>query len=163
MKNLEICIIAALSENRAIGKSNQLLFEIPEDFKRFKALTIPHPLIMGRKTFESIGHPLPQRENIVISRDALFLASGCIVAHSLQEAINKAAGLDKEKIFIIGGGQVYEQSLPLASKLYLTLVEGICQEADTFFPDYSDFRRVIFEQPGESNGYYKYKFLELER
>ncbi len=161
MNNPKISLIAALSENRAIGKNNKLIFRIPEDLKRFKEATSNHPVIMGRKTFESIGRPLPNRTNIIVTRDKNYKAEDCIIVHSLEEAFGVAKTNETKEIFVIGGGQIYEQAIKFANKLYLTLVEG-SYEADTFFPDYSEFKKVVFEEPCESSGY-KYKFLELER
>lgn len=161
MNTPNISIIAAVSStNRALGKNGKLLWYIPEDLKRFKQLTTGHPIIMGRKTFESIGTVLPSRTNIIITKDPNYIAEGCVVVHSLEEAISQS--LDKpgsEEVFIIGGGEIYTQALPLATKLYLTVVEGE-YEADTFFPDYSDFNHVVSESEAES-GEYEYKFLEL--
>ena len=161
MSSPEICIIAAVSENRAIGKDNKLLWRIPEDLKRFKELTSGHPIIMGRKTFEAIGGPLASRTNIIVTRDESYSARGCIRCNSLEEAIEMARGVDQEKLFIIGGGQIYNQAISQANRLYLTVIEGQF-EADTFFPDYSDFKRIVSEKTEES-GCYKFKFLELER
>jgi len=158
----KISIIAAVAEkNRAIGKDNKLLWHIAEDLQRFKKITSGHPVIMGQNTFESLGRPLPNRTNIVLTFDKSFQAPGCIVVYSIGEAIEIASEKDKEEIFFIGGGQIYAQAIKFADKLYLTLVEGD-YDADTFFPDYSDFKKVIFEEKHESNGY-KYRFLELER
>lgn len=161
MSSPEISIIAAVSENRVIGKDNKLLWRIPEDLKRFRELTTGHPIIMGRRTFESIGRFLPDRINIVITSDETFEAEGCIVCHSLEGAIETAKAAEPEKIFIIGGGRVFEQAIGLADKLYLTVVEGEF-EGDTFFPDYPDFKKVVSEKSGESQGL-KFRFLELER
>ncbi len=157
----KISIISAIAKNRAIGKDNKLLWHIGEDLRRFKALTEGHPVVMGRKTFESLGKSLPNRTNIVITRDKMFEIPGVIIARSLEEATEAAKREGKEEVFIIGGGQIYEQAIKLADKLYLTIVEGE-YDADTFFPDYSDFKKVILEEKHESEGY-KYKFLELER
>jgi len=161
MPKPKISIICALSENRAIGKNGRLLWHIPEDLERFRKLTLGHPVIMGRKTFESIGKPLPDRLNIIITQKSDFTHPGCVICHSLTEAIEAAAKKEKEEIFIIGGGQIYTQAIGLADKLYLTLVEGNF-EADTFFPDYSAFKKVVFEKKGEAQGL-KYQFIELER
>ncbi len=155
-----LSIICAVSENRAIGKNNQLLWHIPEDMAHFKKLTIGHAIIMGRKTFESIGKPLPNRTNVVITSDPDYSAEGTIVAHTIEEAIEKVKEIEKEEIFIIGGGKIYEQTIDLCDKLYLTVVEGKF-EADTFFPDYSKFS-VVSEKRGADEKY-KYKFLELTR
>lgn len=162
---MKISIIAAIaSENRAIGKDNKLLWYIPEDLGRFKKLTAGHPVIMGRKTFESLVKPLVDRINIVITSDQDYRADGAIACHSLEEAIKVAfrqAQGKKNEVFIIGGSQIYKQAIDLADKLYLTIVDGDF-EADTFFPDFSDFKKVVFEKIGHS-GQYKYKFVELER
>lgn len=157
---MSISIIAAIGKNRELGKDNRLLWHIPEDLKRFKELTSGHPIIMGRKTFESIGKVLPNRTNIVITSDKQKAISGAIVVHSLQEAFRQAqTKLGSEEIFIIGGGQIFEQALSIASKLYLTIVDKTF-DADTFFPDYSMFTKKTFEQKGESGEYF-YTFLDL--
>lgn len=157
-----VSIIAAIgAKNRELGKDNKLLWHIPEDLKRFKEITKGHPVIMGRKTFESIGKPLPNRTNIVISHKRRRLTK-LVVAESLKEAIDKGKNaLGAEEIFIIGGGQIYRQAIGIADKLYLTVVKGNF-EADTFFPDYSMFTKIVFEKAGEFENL-KYKFLELER
>ncbi|OIP22725.1 diacylglycerol kinase [bacterium CG_4_10_14_0_2_um_filter_33_32] len=157
----KISIICAISENRAIGKDNKLLWHITNDLNRFKELTSGHVVLMGRNTFLSIGRPLPNRTNIIITQDKRYKAAGCIVCYSLEEAIETAKQYEEDEIFIIGGGQIYKQTIGLVDKLYLTVVESEF-EADTFFPDYSAFKNVVFEKSEESDGY-KYKFLELER
>lgn len=156
-----ISIIAAIGENRELGKNNKLLWHIPEDLKRFKKLTEGHVVIVGRKTFESIGKPLPKRTNIIITRDQLFevKARNGYICPSLEEAIKLAKTKEKKEIFIIGGGSIYEQAIKYSDKLYLTIVKGK-YDADTFFPDYSEFKKVVAESRRESSGY-KYKFLEL--
>lgn len=159
---MKVSIVAAIDEKRGLGKNNDLLFRIPEDLKRFRELTNGRPIIMGRKTFESIGRVLPNRTNIIITRDKNFKAAGTIIVHSLEEALRQAQGKPgDEEVFVIGGGQIFAQALPLVQKLYLTLVEGD-YGADTFFPDYSEFKKVVFEQSKKSERC-KYRFLELER
>src|SRR3989344_5111196 len=164
----EICIIAALAgENRVIGKDGKLPWpNISTDMKHFKDLTGRHPVIMGRITFESIieslKKPLPNRQNIMITRKRLSI-DGVMVKHSLEEAIEQGKRLDSEKVFIIGGGEIYKQALELPlreqiSRLYLTIVEGDFS-GDTFFPDYSGFKKIK-EEEGEEKGI-KYKFVEL--
>ena len=160
MTQPKISIIAAVAEkNRAIGKDNKLLWHISEDLKRFKDLTSGHAIIMGQKTYESIGRLLPNRTNIVISDNSDFRPEGVIVAHSIEESVEKAKKVEKEEIFICGGGMIYRQFMPLADKLYLTLVEGNFS-GDVFFPDYSDFKNILSETQSEE-GDYKYRFLEL--
>jgi dihydrofolate reductase len=162
MNKPKISIISAIAaKDRAIGKDNQLLWHIPEDLKRFKAITKGHPIIMGQKTFESLGKPLPNRTNIILTFDKNYKAPGAIIVYSVDEALKEAKKVEKDEIFFIGGGQIYAQAVKFADKLYLTLVEGD-YEADTFFPDYSDFKKVVYEEPRESDGY-KYKFLEIEK
>lgn len=157
---VKISLIAAIaSGNRAIGKNNRLIFHIPEDLKRFKKITSGHVVIMGRKTFESIGRPLPNRTNIIITRDPQYFVEGAMVVHSLEETLRQAQDIETE-VFVIGGGQIYQQAIGLADKLYLTIVEGN-PDADTFFPDYSDFKKVVFEESHQSDGL-KYKFINLE-
>jgi dihydrofolate reductase len=152
-------MIAAIDSKRGLGKNNQLLFKIPEDFQRMQKLTIGHPIIMGRKTFESIGRVLPKRLNIVVTHDPLKVQEGLLFASSLEEALKIASDNDKEEAFIFGGGQMYAQAITKADRLYLTLVEGDFG-ADTFFPDYSNFTKVISEEDREEGGY---KFLTLEK
>lgn len=129
---MTISIIVAVADNNAIGLNNQLLWHISEDLKRFKSLTSGHHIIMGRKTFESIGKPLPNRTNIVISRNPNFKPEGCIVVCSLDEALVIAR--NEQEVFIIGGGEIYKQVLPLTDRIYLTRVHGSFP-ADTFFPE----------------------------
>lgn len=155
-----ISIIAAISENRAIGKDNKLLWHIPEDMKRFRTLTRGHPIIMGRKTFESIGKPLPGRANIIVTRDSVYERQGCLVVHSLADAIKLAQKQEgNSEIFVIGGGEIYRQAMPMADKLYLTIVKGNF-DADTYFPDYSRFSQEIARTEKQDENY-RYSFLEL--
>lgn len=157
---MKISIIAAIDEKRGIGKAGQLPWHISEDLKRFKQITSGHTVIMGRKTFESIGKPLPNRVNIVITSQTQNMNStseDLIFVNSLEKALEKA----KDDVFIIGGGQVYAESIAKADKLYLTLIDGDFN-CDTFFPDYSQFSKETFIGAGEENGI-RYKFLELEK
>ena len=150
-----------MSENRVIGKDNKLPWYIPEDLKRFKAVTSGHPVIMGRKTYDSIGRPLPGRLNIVITRDHTYQNDAVSVVHSLDDAIKLSTSADEAELFIIGGGQIFEQALSLADKLYLTVVHTEI-EGDTYFPDYSAFTKKTFEQKGNTDDY-SYTFFELEK
>ena len=156
-----ISLICSIASDRAIGKGNKLLWDIPEDLKHFKEITSGHAIIMGENTYNSIGRALPGRTNIVLTKNKNFKAENCIVCHSLEELLEKAKELEKDEIFIIGGGQIYQQTIGLANKLYLTIVEGN-YEADTYFPDYSDFKKII-RQEKHNNGKYRYTYLELEK
>jgi dihydrofolate reductase len=155
-----ISIIVAIGKNRAIGKDNKLLWNIPEDMKHFRDKTLGHTVIMGDKTYQSIGRPLPNRKNIVLSLDKNFEAQGCVVRNSSDDVLNEFK-IGPEEVFVIGGGMIYKLALPYADKLYLTIVED-SPEADTFFPDYSEFKTVVSEE-GHDNGKYKFKFLELTK
>lgn len=127
-----ITLIAAVAENNALGKNNQLLWHLPDDFKRFKNITTGHHIIMGRKTFESFPKPLPNRTHVIISRQKNYCPEGCIVVDSLEKAI--AVCPKNEETFIIGGGEIYKQSIAIADKLDITKVHHTF-EADTFFPE----------------------------
>jgi dihydrofolate reductase len=159
--NPRISIFVAVAQNGVIGKNNSLPWYIPEDLKRFKALTIPHPIIMGRKNHESIGRVLPNRPNIIITRDPNFRVQGAIIAHSLEEAIAKAKELDQGEIFITGGGQVYQEAFPLVERLYLTKIHKDI-DGDIFFPDYSKFQKVLSQEDRES-GDLKFTYYILEK
>lgn len=175
MSNVKISIIAAITENRVIGKDNKLLWHIPEDMARFKKLTKGHVVIMGRKTFESIGKPLPNRINIVITKDKNypskmvfpFKNSGTIqMAQTIEDAFKTAKyqiakrNLPNE-IFIIGGGQIYNQVIKYADKLYLTVVKGD-YDGDTLFPNYAIFKKTIYKEEVNSKKY-RFTFYELTK
>lgn len=132
---MTVSLIAAQAKNRAIGKDGAIPWHIPEDLKRFKRLTMGKPIIMGRKTYESIGRALPGRSNIVVTRNPNFEAEGVTVTHSLLEATDFARTLNSEEFFVIGGQQLYAAALPDADRLYLTYVD-IEVEGDTFFPEF---------------------------
>ena len=127
-----ITLIVAMGKNREIGKENQLLWHLPKDLKRFKELTSGYPIIMGRKTYESIGKPLPNRTNIVISRKNDWFEEGILIVGSIKEAVKFAKKIDEE-VFVLGGGNIYEQTIDFADKLEVTLVDAVL-DADTFFP-----------------------------
>jgi len=162
-----VAAVVAIGKNRELGFGNKLLWHIPEDLQRFKRLTRGHPIIMGRKTFESIvgylGHPLPERTNIVVTRDANWSYDGVITAPSLEAALDIAEEQQgSEEIHIGGGAEIYRQALPHITKLYLTIIDDE-KEADAFFPEYSgQFTKKVFEEAGESNGI-KYRWVDLER
>ena len=135
-----ITIIAAVARNNAIGNQNKLLYWLPNDLKRFKALTTGHTIIMGRKTFDSLPKgALPDRRNVVVSRSLTSLP-GCDVYPSLTEALSNTS--PNEDVYIIGGATIYEQALPLADRLCLTEINDTPKEADVFFPDYSTWKEV---------------------
>lgn len=164
--NITISLIAALSQNRAIGKDNTLPWNIPEDMKRFRALTKGHIVIMGRKTFESIGRLLPERKNFIVSRDMNFKIKGADVFHSVEEALTSSKIKVKSlklpgEIFIIGGGQIYSQAIKYADRLYLTIVK-INFDGDAYFPDYSEFKKIVYKKESKDKNY-NYTFLEVER
>jgi dihydrofolate reductase len=137
-----INVIAALARNRVIGIENRLPWRLPEDLAHFKALTLGHPIIMGRKTYESLGRPLPGRTNIVITRNPDYCPEGCLVAASIAAAL--ALCRDDDEAFFIGGAELYRQVLPLAERLYLTEVR-VDAEGDAWFPEYD---RAAFREVG---------------
>jgi dihydrofolate reductase len=138
-----ISLIAAIGKNNELGKDNTLLWKLPADMEHFKKITSGHPVIMGRKTFESIGKPLPNRQNIVITRDKTYMRDSVDVVHSLEEAIKSAETSPQPspgkgegaEIFIIGGAEIYKQAMPLADKLYITHIDAEDKNTDSFFPE----------------------------
>jgi dihydrofolate reductase len=160
-----ISAIVAMDQNRCIGVDNQIPWYLPADLQYFKKTTLGHPVIMGRKSFRSIGRPLPKRTNIVVSRDPFFIASGVLTAMSIAEAIDMAKEENPSEIFIIGGGNIYEQTQALWDRLYLTEVAAAF-EGDTFFPqiDPTAWKEVFREahQADEKNEF-AYEFVILDR
>ena len=148
-----LSIIVATDLHRAIGKNNQLLWHLPADLAWFKQQTLGKPVVMGRKTFESIGKPLPKRRNLVLSREWNAVPDGIEHINNLESAL--ALLKEEEEVMIIGGGQIYAQALPLAQRIYLTIVETNIADADTFFPeiDFSawSLSLELFHQPDEKN------------
>jgi len=154
-----ITIIAAVAANNALGKNNQLIWHIPADLKRFKKVTSNHHVIMGRKTYESLGKPLPNRTNIIITRNKEYTVEGCVIVNSLQEAI--AVAKEGSNPFILGGAQIYKQALNFANKLDLTLVHHNF-EADAFFPEidlkvWKEISREDFKADEKNS--YNYSFV----
>lgn len=139
-----IILIAAVAENNALGKDNQLVWHLPNDFKRFKTLTSGHHIIMGRKTFESFPKPLPNRTHIIITRQKNYNYEGCLIASSIEKAIEMAP--KNEDVFVIGGGEIYKQSIEIADKIEITKVHATF-EADTYFPEI-DLKKwnLVFEE-----------------
>ena len=158
-----ISLIVAMGRNRVIGKDNALPWKLPADMKRFREITTGKPIIMGRKTFESIGAVLPNRTNIVMTRDADFRAEGCVVVHSPEEAL-RAAG-DAEEVMVIGGSSIFEQFLPKIVRMYLTVIDEDF-EGQSLFPEFDsrEWREVERREfaPDEKN-VYPYAFLTLEK
>jgi dihydrofolate reductase len=157
-----ISIIAAMDENRLIGSNNDLPWHLPADLQRVKQLTTGHSIILGRKNYESIGRPLPNRKNIVISRNPDFHAPGCVVVNSIEAALEAAAGDD---VFIFGGAGIYEQMFHLAERMYLTRIHTAF-EGDTWFPDYDtqtwkEIERQDFT--ADEKNPYDYSFITLEK
>ena len=161
-----ISLIVAVSSNNAIGKDNQLLWHLPNDMKFFKMSTWAMPVVMGRKTFESMGSkPLNGRPNIVITRQQNWTAEGVLVVHSLEEAIALAGENDYKEIFVIGGGEIYKAALPIAHKIYLTRVEAT-PDADTFFPEWDEHNwKLVYNDyhPADARHAYPYRFQIWEK
>ncbi len=162
---MSLSIIVAMTDDRVIGRDNTLPWHISEDLKRFKAITMGHPIIMGRKTYESIGKPLPGRHNIVISRDDARHYTGATVVKSLEDALDEFSATDTE-LFVIGGAQIFELALPLADQLYLTLIHAKI-DGDTYFPEFDlerDFK-VLEKTDHQSAGgeKLKYSYIKAER
>lgn len=131
---MQLILISALDKNRAIGKNNQLLWHLPKDFEHFKNKTNGHCILMGRKTFESLPKVLPNRTHLIISRQKDYpVPKGCFLFHSIQEAINFC--IEQERVYVIGGAEIYNQCLPFADLLEITWVETIVSDADAFFPE----------------------------
>ncbi|MFM9028844.1 MAG: dihydrofolate reductase [Bacteroidota bacterium] len=158
-----LSIIVALSDNRVIGSGNQLPWRLSADLKRVKALTMGHHLIMGRKTYESIGRPLPGRTNVIITRNGSYSAEGCVVVPSFQQALSVAA--NDNEVFVFGGGEIFREALPVVKRIYLTRVH--CAIAgDTFFPELieTEWREVERQDFGsDEKNEYDYSFITLER
>jgi len=159
-------MIAAIDTNRALGKNGAIPWHIPEDLKHFQQTTTSHPVIMGRKTWDSLPSaykPLPNRTNIIVTRSHTNI-EGATVSNSIEEALEIAkTSPGSEEIFIIGGGSIYKEALHLAERLYITCVDTKVENADTFFPDYTrEFSKIISEKQS-SNEKYSYTFKVLER
>jgi dihydrofolate reductase len=160
---VEIAIVVAMTEDRVIGCDNRLPWHLPADLRHFKQLTLGKPVLMGRKTHESIGRPLPERTNIVVTRDRTYSAPGCIVAHSLESALEAAPGC--AEVMVIGGTELYRQLLPRATRIFLTLVHAEF-EGDAFFPELAAgaWREVERrDYPADKKNCCPYSFVRLER
>jgi len=161
---MKLSLIVAMSDNRVIGREGGLPWHLSADLRRFKRLTMGHYLLMGRKTFESIGRPLPGRTSVVITRQSDYqVPEGVLLARSLDEALQMVR--NEDEVFVIGGGEIYEQTLPLAGRLYVTHVHAVV-DGDTYFPPFDQDAWQVVEQsrhePDEKNAY-PYSFITLER
>lgn len=166
-REMLVSAIVAVAKNLVIGKHGQIPWYLPADLQYFKRTTLNHHIIMGRRSFQSIGRPLPHRSNVVITRDAYFAATGCVVLHSLEQALEWAYDNGESEAFIIGGGEIYRQSMPYWDRLYLTEVE-MEVEGDTYFPepDWREWELVSDQafQPDEKNEHpYCFKVFERQR
>lgn len=160
-----ISLIAAVSENGVIGKGGKLPWNLPADLKHFRELTRSHSVVMGRKTYESIGHPLLRRRNIIVTRQKGLKLEGCEVVCSIEEAIKLVQASTSDEAFVIGGAEIYRQALPLAHRIYLTRVHAEI-EGDAFFPevDWSEWKEVSCERyEADAETPYPYTFLVYER
>ncbi|WP_262246934.1 dihydrofolate reductase [Parapedobacter soli] len=158
-----VSAIVAAAENNAIGKDNQLLWHLPNDLRFFKRTTTGHPVIMGRKTYESVGKPLPNRRNIIITRQAEYAVAGAEVVHSVEAAIGSCPG--EPEVFVVGGAEIYRQALPLVERIYLTRVH-VSLPGDSFFPELDEREwRLASEEnhPADERHAYSYSFRILER
>ncbi len=164
---MTISLIVAHDKNRAIGKNNELPWHLPDDLRWFKNKTLGHTIVMGRKTFDAIGNkPLSKRRNIVITRNKEFNAEGIGVVYGIKEALDLAREHGEDEVFIAGGQQIYEQFLPLADKLYITLVNAEIEDADAFFPDFIDHQwEINFKafHPADEKHAYDFTFTILDR
>ena len=148
-----VILIAAIGKSRELGKGNDLIWRLGDDLKRFKEQTKRNAVIMGRKTFESIGRPLPKRVNIIVTRNTDYKQEGCVVVNSIEQAIEAAKNTGVEKIFVIGGAEIYTLALPFADALDLTLVDAEDKDADVFFPEFeNEFTQVSAEDPKQEDG-----------
>lgn len=160
---MKITMVAAAAENNALGKNNDLIWHLPDDFKRFKAITSHHHIIMGRKTFETFPKLLPNRKHVVITRQKNYNREDVEVVHSLEEALKFSS--DETEVFIIGGGEIYKQALPFAHKIELTRVHDTF-EADAFFPeiDESRWKLINSEYHGKDERHnYDFTYLTYKR
>ena len=159
---MKIILVAAIGKERQLGLDNELLWQLPGDLLRFKAMTMGSPIIMGRKTYDSIGRPLPGRKNIVISRDESLLIEGVDVVSSIEASIHSAKKEQQENAFVVGGGEIYSLFLPIADVLELTLVDDSPQ-ADAFFPNFSkqNFQEVARDSNQAQD--LRYDYVRYER
>jgi dihydrofolate reductase len=163
---MRISILAALSSNNVIGRNNEVPWRLSTDLKRLKALSMGHHIVLGRKTFESVGRPLPGRTNLVITRQEGYAPAGVVVVHSLEEALRIAREAGEQETFILGGAEIYAQSMHVADRMYLTRVHAEV-EGDTWFPDFDDvseWRLTDAEHfEADEKNQYPFSFLTYDR
>ena len=163
----KVSLIVAMANDMAIGKDNDLLWHIKDDLRLFMRTTSQHVVIHGRKSYEAIGKPLPNRTNIIITRDRSYEAKGCFVTHSLDEALSLAQKLEQnDEIFILGGAQIYEQSLSKVDRMYISHVDASFPDAHAFFPDYNaeNWSQVYYEAyPQNERNEFAFEFAIYER
>lgn len=160
-----LTMIAAVGENNTLGKDSDLPWYLPDDFKHFKKITSGHPIIMGRKTFDTFPKLLPNRKHIIITRQRDYEQKDCLVAHNLEEALKLVKSTKNEESFVIGGGEIYKLALPYADKIELTRVHHNF-EGDTFFPDFAPTKWELtdeFYHPKDEKHVYAFTFLTYER
>jgi dihydrofolate reductase len=160
-----VSIIAAMDKKRGIGVDNKLPWRLSADLKRFRDLTMGHHIIVGRKTFESIGKPLPGRRMIVVTRDSAYKAEGCDVAYSVEDATRLARERGESEAFICGGAEIYAQSIAIVDRMYITFVDAEVR-ADTFFPEFEELEwneQESFYQPADEKNQYPFTFKLLVR
>lgn len=163
---MKISIVVAHDQHLAIGRNNEIPWHLPNDLKYFKKITSGHCVVMGRKCFESIGKPLPNRTNIIITRDKNFKAEGCLVVHSFDEAEHIATQLNEKELMIIGGGEIYTYYLSKAHTLYITEVDVYIQDAEIFFPkvDFTSFILTRYEEGSvDEKNIYSHRFKKYIR
>ena len=163
---MKLSAIVATDRRGTIGKDGEIPWYLPADFRYFKRVTTGHPIIMGRRTFRSLGRPLPKRTNIVLTRDPFFSASGTVVVHSLREALAHEAVTSAPESFIIGGGEIYRQSLPLVATVYLTIIDTEIAGGNAFFPplDPREWREVWSEgHPADDRNPHAFRFSRWVR
>lgn len=156
----QLSVIAAIAHNRVIGRENALPWHLPEDLKHFKALTMGHPIVMGRKTYESLGRLLPGRTTVIVSRNRNYAVPGALIVESLQQAL--AVCRHEQEIFIIGGAELYKEALPMADRLYLTEIDADF-EGDAYFPDFAPGRwREVSRQPHVGASGLPFSYVQYE-
>lgn len=165
-----ISMIVAVANNLVIGKGKEMAWHIKDDLRRFRMMTEGKTIIVGRTTFEQLrdayvsrGKPLPERRQVILTKNTEYIVDlpDCYVCHSLEEAMDKAREIESEEIYVVGGATIFAQALSSVSRIYLTKVE-LDVDGDAYFPDYSEFAKVIADEPHEENGI-KYRYLTLER